>query len=238
MLPTTQPANTYFPSQISGSLASNFMDTILSQYTPSDPMLTYWYNLSIDTASSNELVAIGYLVGLPWPSAPDNTYITNAFKTGSASSYPADGTINGLSGIGLSTGGYLTSAIPSPNNLIPIQSYRNLLKAYAHAKWYGMSLGTIDAIVASFGNSQYVFLHNFTLGAAADYPVTDLLLGLSGVGLITGGRLSSTTGSTFIASGTDITISYITQVTTAELWAIQNLFNQICTSPQVFVVQG
>ena len=237
-LQATQPANTYFFSQLSGPLSTNNMKTILAQYTPSDPLLTYWYNLSIDTASDAELTAIGYLVGLPWPSAPDNTFLPNSFKTGAAASYPADGSINGLSGIGLFTGGYLSSAIPSPNNKIPISAYRLLLKAFAQAKWYGLTLQTIDSIVASFGSANYVYLHGFTLSAAAAYPQTDLLLGLSGVGLLTGGRLSSVTGGTYVASGTDITVAYITPVTTAELWVINNLFQTICTSPQVYVIQA
>ena len=41
----------YLAKQFSGPLAQNTINTVLAQYTPSDPILEYWYGLSLDTAN-------------------------------------------------------------------------------------------------------------------------------------------------------------------------------------------
>jgi len=232
-------SSNYLAKQLSGPLAQGTMQTVEDQYALSDPIISYWYGLNIDNAASAELTAIGYLVGLPWPSAPLGTFDTNSFIIGTSASYPQS-SYRGLSGVGLLTGGPLASDATSTAGLMPITSYRILLKAFAYLKWYGLSWVSIDKIAASFGTLNYAYrpgnYNQFTLGTSATYPVTDTAHGLSGVGLTTGGFLSSTDPSYFPDS--DIIISYITPLSLANLWIIQALFKAVCTAPQVFVRNG
>lgn len=230
----------FLAKQLSGPLAQGTISALENFYSYSDAILSYWYGLSISTASDADLTSIGYLVGLPWPSAPSGTFSNNSFTLGSALSYPTIDAVHGFSGVSVSTGGYLSSALPSSNNLVPDPVYRHLLAAVAIIRWSGISWSTIDLIASSFGILNYIYklpqYYTFQLGSAATYPTVSTTHGLSGVGLTTGGRLTSVNPSYYPDS--DITIAYITPLSNGYLWVAQQVFSSICTSPQVFVQNG
>lgn len=231
--------NEYLAAQFSGELVQDTINTIQSQYELSQPILDYWESLSIEAASDDDLTSIGYIVGVPWPTAPDGTLDSNSFRLGEASSYPTFSII-GLSGVGLLSGGLLSSALPSPNNKVPSPVYRKILLAIAYAKWHGLSWTTIDAIASSFGTTDYVYRNSsynqFTLGTSATYPIIDNAKGLSGVGMSIGGRFQSIHPDWYPVS--DITIAFITPLSNANLWICQQIFQSICTAPQVFILNG
>ena len=230
----------YLFQQFSGPLAQGTIDTVLAQYQLADDILSYWYGLSISSASAAELTAIGYLVGLPWPTAPDDTFSDRVFTLGTSATFPLLDPSLGLSDIGVDTGGYLTSSLPSSNNLVPIQVYRQLLVAVAIAKYQGLSYATIDLIVSSFGNLDYMYISpsflGFTFGSAADYPQSSTMNGFSGVGLTTGGLLSSDDPSLFPDS--DVTVAFTTFLSSSSLWVLREVFLSVCTAPQVFIRNG
>jgi len=225
--------NQYLAKQFSGTLVQSQIDATQAEYAKADSMLSYWHDLTIDTADENDLVSIGYLVGYPWPTAPTGTLDANAFKFGASGSYPTVSTI-GLSTIGSLVGGILTSSLPSVNNKVPITVYRQLLKAIAFAKWNGLSYETIDAIAASFGTLNYSYTsfaaNKFTFGTSASYPTFNTTTSLGY------GRLQSTNAGYFPDS--DIYITYLTPITSANIWVCQETFNAITTSPRVFVSNG
>lgn len=230
----------YLAKQFSGTLAQNTINAVLNQYQQSDPLLDYWYNLSIDTADVDELKMIGYLVGYLWPTSPSGTFDDRVFTLGSAASYPTIDTNHGLSGIDSISGGLLSTNSTSVGQLIPIEIYRSLLKAIAYAKYYGLSYQSIDNIVKSFGNLNYVYVTPYVLtfqfGAFADYPQTDSAHGFGGIGLTTGGLFTSV--STDLYPDSDITIAFTSFLSTSNLWVLQQVFTALCTSPQVFVKNG
>jgi hypothetical protein len=232
-------SNQYLAKQFSGELAQDVINQVQIEYEKSNPLTDYWDALSIQTASDDDLNSIGYIVGYPWPTAPGGTLDSNSFRLSSSAAYPEMSSI-GLSGVGLMTGGILSSALPSPNNKVPNTIYRQLLTAIAYAKWHGLSWTTVDAIAASFGTLNYTYINNsyyqFTLGAAATYPLIDTIHGISGIGLSTGGRFSSTNPSYYPDS--DIRIAYITPITAANLWICQQIFSAICTAPKVTAQNG
>ena len=231
--------STYLAKQLSGPLAQATISTVQAQYALSDPIISYWYGLSIDTSSDADLVGIGYLVGLPWPSAPSGYFSSVSFLLGSASLYPK-ASPTGLSGTSLPQGGILASDSSGSTVLIPSGSYKILLKAYAYMKYYGLNWVSIDKIASSFGTLNYSYrasnANQLTLGTSASYPTVDTLHGLSGISVTTGGYLSSVNPSYFPAS--DIIISYATPISLASLWILQSLFSNVCTAPQIFVRNG
>lgn len=230
----------YLARQLSGPLAQGTIDTVLAQYQLADGIISYWYGLSITTASAEELTAIGYLVGYPWPTAPGSTFSDRIFTLGTSATYPLSDTSHGLSGIGSLDGGFLASNSTTTGALIPIEVYRKLLASVAIAKYQGLSYSTIDLIVSSFGNMDYVYVaplsRAFQFGTTATYPTTDTSHGFGGIGLTTGGYFTSVNPSYFPDS--DVTIAFTTFLSTSNLWVLENVFLSICTSPQVFVRNG
>lgn len=222
----------YLAKQFSGPLAQAAIDTVKAQYALSDPMIDYWHGLSIDTAAAPELTAIGYLVGLPWPATFTDTMTTNCMILGASASYPTASTV-GL-GKGVLWSNNLATAAP-----IPIDNYRQLLKAYAYLKWYGLTWKSIDAIAASFGNLSYSFSSTisnaFTLGSSGSYP-TASALGLSTYTGSSGGALTSSDPGYFPDS--DIIISYSTPLSLGDIYLLQTLFAAVCTAPKVTVRNG
>jgi len=226
-------SNQYLAKQFSGELAQDVINTVQSEYEKSDSMLQYWHDLSIDSSDEVDITSIGYLVGFNWPTAPTGTLDSNAFRVGGSATYPTSSGI-GLSGIGLDTGGLLSSSLPSINNKVPIAVYRQLLKAIAYAKTHGLSMSTIDLIASSFGTLNYSYTSFmsslFTLGSSASYPTSNTTTSLNY------GRLQSVSPSYFPDS--DIHIVYLTPITSANLWVCQEIFNSLTTSPKIFVSNG
>ena len=143
-----------------------------------DTTLAYWYNLSIDTAQSNELAFIGYLVGYPWPSAPGGTFTTGAFQFGSSAAFPVTDASHGFGSAASfpdGTGGLLTSVYPNGSQLIPATNYALMLKAIAYLKWNGLTYKSIDYVTSLFWAN-----YTFTI----PYSTFDIEITLTAIGAV------------------------------------------------------
>jgi hypothetical protein len=198
--------------------------------------------LSIASANATELATIGGIIGYPWPTAPADTFDDNNFIFGSAASFPTISGLNGFAGVSSpGIGGLFSSATPAVGNLIPIGFYRLLLTEVAFLKYNGLSMVIIDRICHVFGQ-EYTILQVgsagnwLTLGAAADFPNSSDMQGLSGVS-----PPYDVQGGKFFGVGindSDIFVQFQTQIGAGYLYIIQQLFNRFTVAPQVFVSQG
>lgn len=231
--------NQYLAPQFSGELCQDVINTIQAEYQKSDGLIEYWSGLSLQTADENDLMAAGYIVGYPWPSASASTFASNAFALSSASSFPESSSIGLSAADGSESGGVLTSASGSPTDgLIPIDVYRLLLDRVAYLKFNGLTWKSIDNLASSFGTYELIIPQEryFLFGTASAFPVTSPAHGFGGVGLTTGGLFSSVNPSYYPDS--DISIGFSPSITVANLWILQSIFLAACTAPQVFVQNG
>lgn len=233
-------------SQFNGPYSQDLMAAIQGEIDLRDPIVSYLFNLSINTAGPTELATIGGLIGYPWPNAPLGTFDSNDFIFGSAATFPTISGLNGFAGVSSpGVGGQFVSSSPAVGNLIPIAFYRLLLTEVAFLKANGLSYTAIDRICHVFGSSYTfanpILLGNFfILGDAASFPTLSTVHGLSGVNPpylgAEGGLLNTAVTGGIVDS--DIYITFNTQIGPGYLWLIQNLFNRFTTSPQIFVIQG
>lgn len=146
--------------QFSGPYAQTLMKTVQAHFDQNLPVFDYFYTLSIDTAGPDQLAFIGQIVGYPWPSAPLGIFGDNNFTFGSAATFPIIDNLKGFADLAGSIGGRLSSTNPAVGNLIPIASYRLLLKQVAYLKFHGLTWISIVNICKVFGA-------NFTVGYGA-----------------------------------------------------------------------
>lgn len=143
--------------QFSGPYAQTLMSTVQEHMDEYTPILDYFYTLSIDTADTDQLAFIGLIVGYPWPSAPTGIFGDNNFVFGEASSFPVDDPLTGFGNLSGTIGGRFSSSDPTVGNLIPIDSYRALLKQVAYLKFHGLTWVSIINVCKEFGD-------DFTVG--------------------------------------------------------------------------
>ncbi len=228
--------------QFSGPYSQALVAAVQQEIDIRTPDIAYLLGLSIASAGATELATIGGIIGYPWPTAPAGTFDSNNFLFGAAASFPTISGLNGFAGVSSpGIGGLFSSATPAIGNLIPIGFYRLLLTEVAFLKYNGLSMTIIDRICHVFGQ-LYTILQSgggntwLTLGAAADFPNSSALHGLSGVSapyINEGGKLF---GIGF--NDSDIQVVFQTQIGAGYLYIIQQLFDRFTTSPQVFVSQG
>ena len=152
--------NKWLAKQLTGILPSTLDTQAAVAFSDCDTEITYMRNLSIDTAEADVLAKIGLLVGLPWPSAPAGTFSGNMFTFGADSSFPTLNTAKGFGGIGVSFGGLLSTTREDTQVVMPISSYRALLKLVASAKVEGFSLRHLDDLVSTFVSTNYTISWN------------------------------------------------------------------------------
>lgn len=250
--------NPNLSNQMSGPYAQGVVNSFQHEFdTYTAQILSYYENLSIATAdvitdssgnpilnTYNDLESIGLYVGYPWPVAPIGTFNSNNLTlttyTGSSTSpiglSAADGSF---------TGGVLTSSSVASGTLIPSAFYRLMLTAIAYIKYNGLTYNTLDKIITTFCNSpnnptgQFQYLQRpntnlnlFTMGTTTAYSGLGSLNGWSSVGQTYGGKMPS---YTFSNLNSDILVRYLSPVTSAVIYMLQNIFNFICTSPSVAV---
>jgi hypothetical protein len=161
--------NEFLWSQLSGPLAQDTINAIQACDTDTNPILEYFYDLSIDEASEAELTILGLLIGIPWPTAPSGTFDDNVFIFGAAGSLGSVIDYNrGFGSLSTGRGGVFRGSSYIASQKLPIGSYRQLLKAIAKLKWTGLSFAAIDAIVSSF-TLNYVYL--WDLAAPTDLHI-------------------------------------------------------------------
>jgi hypothetical protein len=231
--------NKYLAYQLSGELAQDTINSTQTEYEKSDPLIGYWYNLSIQTATDSELEGIGELIGYPWPSAPASIFASNTFALSAASGFPEASAIGLSSADGSIPGGILTSVAGSgADGKIPSSAYRLLLDRIAYLKYNGLTWKAVDNIASYFGTYQIIIpsLRYFLFGQASLYPESTTIHGFSGIGLTTGGLFSSVNPAMYPDS--DIKIGYSPSISSTNLWVCQEIFLAVCTAPQVFVQNG
>jgi len=227
--------NEFLANQFSGVLVQDVANAILNQYLVDRPLLTYMHDLSIDTASREQLINIGYLVGLPWPTVPAGYLNDNGFLLGSYLLFPETDPDHGVGALDGSSGGHLGSVYNNVGDLIPIGLYRLILKAYAILKNENITIHSIDVCCAAIGEGYFIQIPRifFEFGDSATYPVEDPERGFGGVGLSTGGPFASTDGST----ASDIYIVFPSNTPAMNVYVLQTIFNMICTAPRVFLAK-
>jgi len=175
--------NEYLWSQLSGPLAQSLIDSIEVCESDIDSIFEYFYGLSIDTAEENELVFIGLIIGVPWPTAPAGTFDDSVLIFGESGSL---GTVidpnQGLGDIEAGRGGLWRGTSDVSTQKMPIGKYRLLLKAIARLKWGRLSFATMDEVIAVF-SYNYVYLWDLSTPtdihisvSAADISAGDLFI--------------------------------------------------------------
>lgn len=229
--------NQYLANQFSGELVQLLINTICDEWNINDQIADYYYNINIDNALAYDLYNIGLLIGLPWPSAPASTFDGTAFIFGTVDTFPVIDYQQGFGTISdLTIGGLWTSVTPTDVDLIPINFYRSLLKAFAFAKYNGITIHTIDVLAKVFSEDYLIGYSNlFTFGAGDDpeyAPFTGFSTDGGGIGGILGpdSMPSVTTG--------DIHLIFLTNIGPGNLYVIQKVFDVLCTTPKVICSIG
>jgi len=140
----------FFPSQLSGRKILAFIDSAEAEFGKRSANISYLHSLSIESANDAELEGVGLLAGLPWPTESAGTFDDTAFIVGAESAYPVTSLTQGFSGVGLSTGGLLSSAVPKIGIRYPSAWYRFVLPIVAELRYLGPSLANIDRLMHSF----------------------------------------------------------------------------------------
>jgi hypothetical protein len=221
------------PQLESGPYASSYFKGIQKelgfQYNDLTPpagqygILNYLYNLSIDTANSSslapvgsgELANIGMLIGYPWPSVYAANFNYNVFQFINSPDFPGTNVNIGFGDavLGISHGRFASTEPGQAGIYIPVFAYRIILKFVAAVKWNGLNIVSLNNLLADF--------------------VVALGYNVSGAYTINFGD-----GGPTVSQKTDIYVNF--NMTTANigggwLYVLQDVFNRICTSPQVYL---
>ena len=128
-------ASNYLAGQFSGQLAQSVIGAQEYDYAQKDFALAYYTNLSIDTATANDLANIGLWIGLPWPTASTLLINGNTFTFSSSATFPLYKPTIGFSSVSNpAIGGLFSSLTPTDIQYIPIEKYRSLLRWFAWFK--------------------------------------------------------------------------------------------------------
>lgn len=228
--------------QFSGPYVQALVSAIQTEIDKRNFIILYFEALTIQNANADQLANLGYIVGYPWPNGPTGIFNDNNFTYDTYTLFPEINPLISFGSLDGTVGGLLSSTTPAVGNLIPIQTYRNLLTQVAYMKYNGMSLASIDKICKVFGssytiNSAGAYNSDFIFGDAALAPQVDAAQGFSNgnAGLV-GGELSSMTPG--VLPDSDIKITFQTYIGTGNLYIIQQVFNRFTTAPQISVIQG
>jgi hypothetical protein len=173
--------NEFLWSQLSGPLVQSLINAIENCDHDIDPILDYFYELTIDTASDEELIIIGLLIGVPWPTAPAGTFDDTVLILGPAGSLGVViDRFRGLGDRGTGLGGIFQGSSAVSSQIMPVAKYRLLLKAIARMKLKGLSFTVMDEIVSIF-SSSYVYL--WDLSGATDIHIKVSSLDVSAGGM-------------------------------------------------------
>ena len=226
-------ASKYLASQLSGTLAQSVIGAQEYDYSLKDNALSYYQNISIDSALENDLTNIGLWIGMPWPTAPASLIAGNVFTLGTASTFPH---INNSLGFGTvsnpSIGGLFISTSPTDSAYIPVDKYRALIKWFAWFKRNGFTIESIDRAANIFSNHYtitFVNFNTFTL-SATNSTTSDPLLGLAPDDLSTGGHFNS-------GGAWDINLHFTETVGAGNVYVLQYLFDKLLDTQRVNVSQ-
>lgn len=155
----------YYPKQMNGAVISAFGAAGSKEFSESESIQNYLYNLSIDTASETELENIGRIIGYIRPVVPEGFNEENVLLLGGL---PLEKDLNiGLSTVGEALGGQLSTITKSETSFMELGTYRKFLKSIAILKRYGITLVSVDSIVSviskefsiSFNDDKDIIVH-------------------------------------------------------------------------------
>lgn len=150
--------NKYLPKQMNGLIVNSYAQSLDDEFSDSEKICDYLYNLSINTANDDELDSIGLLIGYPRPLVPEGFKDGNLFLFGSEP-IESDSEI-GFSTVGEDIGGHLTTAKPTLNSYkMESGLYRKFLERIAIIKRYGITIKSVD-LIASLISKNYKIYFN------------------------------------------------------------------------------
>lgn len=230
--------NEYLATQFSGPLVQSTVNAQLTEWQKFDPVLDFFYNLSIDTADEYWLEKIGQWIGYTRPLCPAGIWDDNSF-TYTDLAHQGNDELTGYGSLdpALAGGGVYISSSSSFATKMPIDKYRLALKQFAYIKYNGLTLYSLDTLAKVFGD-DYKFIYDDT-----DYYFRYTDLSHAGDSISSGyGSLTLGTGggAYYSASGvaSDIYLVYNTNIGAGNVFLIQNVLDHFTTAPQVFVVIG
>ncbi len=225
-------ANEFLANQFSGELAQLTINTICDEFNQAVEIADYYKSLNIDNALPGDLYNIGLWIGLPWPTQSASTFDGTAFIFGSYLTFPIIDYNQGLGSVSdLTIGGTLGSINPSDAEYIPITFYKSLLKAFAYAKYHGITIKTIDTIARSFSDDYLIGFREFFTFSDGSEPDVDPFRGFSDDQGDGGGLLAPDV--VISDSGYDINLIFLTNIGPGNLWVVQTVFDRLCTNTKV-----
>lgn len=224
--------NEFLASQLNGTLIQNVINVICDQYNVPEQIAQYYRSISIDDALSDDLYNLGLWIGLPWPTASSVVFDGDAFTFGIEADFPLNNPRIGFGDINDPTiGGLFASVDPADTERIPIDKFRILLKAFAYAKYHGITMNTVDVLANVFSDTYEIGFHDWFILGPGDDPIPDEFHGLSDdLGLV-GGKLAPDSITAVV--DWDVDLIFLNDIGSANLWVIQNVFDVLCTDVQV-----
>jgi hypothetical protein len=219
---------------MSGTLAQAVIGAQEYDYAQKDSALSYYQNLSLETATPTDLTYLGYWIGMPWPTASTLLISGNAFTFGADASFPQYIPTVGFSSVSNpAIGGLFTSVNPTDITYIPIEKYRSLLRWFAWFKRNGFTLESIDLVASIFSahyTIEYVSFSTFTL-APGSVTTSDQFLGLAPDDLSSGGHFAS-------GNSWDINLHFTETIGSGNVYILQYIFDKILDAQRVNVSQA
>lgn len=225
--------NKYLAPQFSGTEVQLLINTICDEYNLPEAIANYFRNINIDNALADDLYNIGLWIGLPWPTADPIIFTDNVFTFGHVEDFPEYKPLTGFGSVFNPTiGGLFSSLNPAETERIPIDKYRVLLKAFAYAKYHGITLHTIDVLAKVFSDTYLIGFHDswFLFGPGSE-PTPDEFHGFSDDIADVGGALAPDVDTTVV--DWDIDLIFLNDIGSGNLYVIQRVFDQLCTDVQV-----
>jgi hypothetical protein len=221
--------NEYLPYQFSGLNVQATADSWVAEFGKYDAPLNFFSNLSIDTADEYWIEKIGEWVGFKRPYISQITLNDNAFLFGSTPH--AINTNHGFGSPDGLTGGLWSDQSTDVLLPFPIALYKKLLKAFARIKYNGLSIESIDY-------TANVFSTNYTIDWI-DYTDNPLLTESGSLELLdeneTDYLITEPNGT---ISAFDVSLIFNDNIGAANLYAIQLVFDAVCTFPKVICSIG
>lgn len=146
--------NRYYPKQMNGPVISAQGQALNTEFSDAEAIENYLHGLSIDTARETELENIGRIIGYLRPLVPEGFESENILLLGTLP-LTQDEEI-GLATVGTQVGGQLSTLEVSDTNFMPLGLYRKFLKAMTKLKRYGITLKSVDSIVAEISQNYTI----------------------------------------------------------------------------------
>jgi hypothetical protein len=142
--------NEYLCKRINGIYGQAIADSCEQSITATNTLVSYFHDLSIDTANEKELEEIGKLIGFIRPYVPDAFILDNAFLFfdipgggGRVVSY-----YNGFSSLSHPEIGGRFTSIDTNLVKLPLDIYRDLLKKVSYIKYNGLTIVSLDNLLS------------------------------------------------------------------------------------------